>query len=245
MLTLTPALAPWIALAVFVVYVALVFVLWKRLGFRYDKVADSPDSVLRGIVIPIGAGAILLSVVTTVLGWWPAAIFEPGPTSTVWAWVVPALLAVAALIAVASIDFRSPRARIMLPLLAIGCLFVGFAEELLTRGILIVGLREGGVPEWAVILVSAVLFGLLHGINGFFGQSWKLTALQIVMAGLIGVAFYVTRMTAGTLLLCMALHALWDFGVIGAQATRGGVRPVAAIVQYLSLAAALVAVWFV
>ena len=244
MITLAPAIALWIAVGTFVAYVALVFVLWKSLGFRYDRITESPRMIVRGLVIPIGAGAILLTAVTSALGWWQAALFEPAPSSALWTWIVPALFAVAAVGTVLSIDWRSPKARV-LPLIAVGVLFVGFAEELVTRGILVVGLREGGVPEWAVIVVSAVLFGLLHGINGFFGQSWRLTALQVVIATLMGVAFFATRMTTGTLLVAMLLHALWDFGVFGSQLTRGGVKPVVAIVQYAALLAGLVAVWFV
>ena len=244
MITLAPAIALWIAVGTFVAYVALVFVLWKSLGFRYDRITESPRMIVRGLVIPIGAGAILLTAVTSALGWWQAALFEPAPSSALWTCIVPVLLAVAAVGTVLSIDWRSPKARV-LPLIAVGVLFVGFAEELVTRGILVVGLREGGVPEWAVIVVSAVLFGLLHGINGFFGQSWRITALQVVIATLMGVAFFATRMTTGTLLVAMLLHALWDFGVFGSQLTRGGVKPVVAIVQYGALLAGLVAVWFV
>jgi len=239
-----PSLAPVIAVGTFVAYVVLVFVLWKSVGFRYDRITESPRAIVRGLVLPIGAGAILLTAVTSALGWWQAVLFEPAPASALWTWIVPVLLAVAAVGTVLSIDWRSPTAR-LLPLIAVGVLFVGFAEELVTRGILVVGLREGGVPEWAVVVVSAVLFGLLHGINGFFGQSWRLTALQVVIATLMGVAFFSTRMTTGTLLTAMLLHALWDFGVFGSQLTRGGVKPVVAIVQYAALVAGLVAVWFV
>lgn len=239
-----PSLAPVIAVGTFVAYVVLVFVLWKSVGFRYDRITESPRAIVRGLVLPIGAGAILLTAVTSALGWWQAVLFEPAPVSALWTWIVPVLLAVAAVGTVLSIDWRSPKARV-LPLIAVGVLLVGFAEELVTRGILVVGLREGGVPEWAVVVVSAVLFGLLHGINGFFGQSWRLTALQVVIATLMGVAFFATRMTTGTLLTAMLLHALWDFGVFGSQLTRGGVKPVVAIVQYAALVAGLVAVWFV
>lgn len=239
-----PSLAPVIAVGTFVAYVVLVFVLWKSVGFRYDRITESPRAIVRGLVLPIGAGAIVLTAVTSALGWWQAVLFEPAPASALWTWIVPVLLAVAAVGTVLSIDWRSPKAR-LLPLIAVGVLFVGFAEELVTRGILVVGLREGGVPEWAVVVVSAVLFGLLHGINGFFGQSWRLTALQVVIATLMGVAFFATRMTTGTLLTAMLLHALWDFGVFGSQLTRGGVKPVVAIVQYAALVAGLVAVWFV
>lgn len=90
----------------------------------------------------------------------------------------------AALIGLTSINFRSPRAR-LLPLLGAGTLIVGFAEELLCRGLLIVGPRDGGWTEVAVFLVSTALFALLHGVNMFFGQSARTTVVQIAVAFLI------------------------------------------------------------
>ncbi len=163
---------------------------------------------------------------TTWLGWWSLALFEGSRSGPAWALVVPSMFAVAGLINVGSIDFRAPQAR-LLPLILVGTLIVGFAEELATRGVLVVGLRDGGVSEVWVWLVSSILFALLHAMNALFGQSVRTTLTQVVVAFVAGTAFYVTLMTTGTLLVAMALHALWDFGTLGLLATKGRQRPVA------------------
>lgn len=233
-----------VAVAVFVAYTALVAVLWRVLGVRYDHLADSRRDAMRGIVVPIGLGAVLLAVVVTALGWWGPAMTEPERHGPAWVLAVPVLLGVAALVGISSIDFRSPGAKV-LPVILLGVALVGFAEEMLTRGQLVVGLREAGVPEWGVVVGTCVLFGLLHAINALFGQSLSTTVVQIVFATLVGLVFYVTRMSTGLLVVCMVLHALWDFASLGNTATGTKPRLAAPLLLYATFALSLVAVFFV
>jgi uncharacterized protein len=184
-------------------------------------------------------------VATTWLGWWQPVLFEADRSGPAWATVVPVLFGVAALAGVAGIDWRSPRARRVLPILAVGVLLVGFAEELLARGLLVVGARDSGWGSWAVSRLSTGLFALLHGLNAFFGQSVRATVLQIGASFLGGSALYVTRLSAGTLILCMVLHAVWDFGTLGSVATDAKPRVVAVIAVLACYAAAVLAVPFV
>ncbi len=44
-----------------------------------------------------------------------------------------------------------------------------------------------------------VVFSLVHAMNGLFGPSWKQTAVQLLLTFVAGAAFYVTRMTTGSL----------------------------------------------
>ncbi len=228
-----PAVA---ALAVFVAYTVLVGVLWRLTGTRYDHLVDSRSTILRGIVLPIGLGGLLLAVMTTWFGWWESALL-PGASGPSWALVVPLLFAVVAVLNIASIDWRSAKAR-LLPLLLLGTALVGFAEELASRGQLAVGLRESGASEVTVWLVTSILFALLHGMNVLFGQSGRTTLLQIVAAFFAGTVLYITMMTTGSLIVAMVLHALWDFGTLGILATDRQQKPVAGI---LALATFLIA----
>ena len=233
-----------VAVAVFVAYLIVVGAMWRVTGTRYDALVDSREHVLRGIVLPIGLGAVLLAVATTWLGWWHSALFEDSRSGPAWALVVPILFAVVALVNIASVDYTAPQAK-YLPLLLVGTLLVGFSEEMATRGLLVVGLREGGSGEMAVWLITSVLFALLHGMNAFFGQSRQATAVQIVMAFLAGTALYITLMVTGTLLVGIVLHALWDFGSLGILATQSKQKPFAGVLSLITLLTALVAVWFV
>jgi hypothetical protein len=56
-----------------------------------------------------------------------------------------------------------------------------------------------------------LIFGLIHALNVFFGQPLGTTVQQIVFAFLAGSVFYLTRRLAGTLVVCMLLHAWVDF----------------------------------
>ena len=108
-----------VAVGVFLAYMLLVGVMWRVTGTRYDALVDSREHVVRGIIVSIGVGALLLAVATTWLGWWHLALFEDGGSGPAWALVVPVLMALAALINVGSIDFRAPQAR-LLPLILRG-----------------------------------------------------------------------------------------------------------------------------
>jgi uncharacterized protein len=229
-----------VAIGVFVAYTALVALLWRVNKVDYDALASSRDSVVRGIVVPIGLGGVLLAVATTALGWWHPALFQDGRTGPSWVLVVPVLFGLVGLLGTLNIDVRSPQARI-LPVLALGVLLVGFAEELSTRGLVVVGGREAGWSEFTVVLVSCALFGLLHGINVFFGQSPRTTVMQIVSAAVVGAALYSTRMSTGTLVVCMLLHALWDFGTLGQTATGRTQRPAVGLLALLTYVVGLVA----
>jgi hypothetical protein len=240
----TPDHPALVAVGIFAAYMVLVGVLWRVTGTRYDALVDSRAHVLRGIVVPIGLGAILLAVATTWLGWWDAALFEDSRSGPSWALIVPAIFATVAVINIATIDYRSAGAR-LLPLVLIGTLLVGFAEELATRGLLVVGLREEGMTELSVWLISSVLFALLHAMNALFGQSVQATLVQLVAAFLAGTALYVTLMTTGSLVVAMVLHALWDFGTLGILATGSRQKPFAGALALVMFAAALLSVGFV
>jgi membrane protease YdiL (CAAX protease family) len=235
-----PALA---AVAVFVAYMVLVGVLWRVTGTRYDHLVDSRSTILRGIILPIGLGAVLLAVATTWFGWWEPALV-PGATGPSWALIVPLMFGLVAILNIATIDWRSAKAR-LLPLLLVGTVLVGFAEELATRGQLVVGLRESGSSEVAVWLITSVLFALLHGMNVLFGQSGRATVTQILAAFFAGTALYVTLLTTGSLIVGMVLHALWDFGALGILATGREQRPVAGILGLATFLVAAAAVGFV
>ena len=113
-----------VAIGVFLAYMVLVGVIWQVTGTRYDALVDSRAHLLRGIALPIGLGALLLAVATTWLGWWHSALFEGSRSGPAWALVVPALFAAVAVINIATIDYRSPQAK-LLPLVLVGCLCVG------------------------------------------------------------------------------------------------------------------------
>jgi membrane protease YdiL (CAAX protease family) len=234
----------YVVIGIFLAYTALVAVLWKVNKVDYATIGDTVRNAQRGIVVPIGAGAVLLAVAVTVLGAWHDSLFEVERSSASCALFVPVLFGLVGLVNLSTIDFRG-QGREVLPWLALGTLLVGFSEEMVTRGVMVVGFREAGWSPVTVYLVATALFALLHGINVLFGQSMQQTLTQIVMAFAGGSALYVTRLTTGSLLVGMVLHALWDFSGLGIVATKQQQKPVAGALALASSVAGLVTVWFV
>ena len=128
-------------------------------------------------------------------------------------WIIPIVLALGVVANLASTKWGEiDQVGTYVMWLAIGCVGVGFNEEMITRGLLIVGAR-GTLHEGWVWFVRSLLFGLLHVPNAFFGQSVKDTVQQVFFAFGIGTAYYVTRRISGALVVTMVLHGAWDFSV--------------------------------
>jgi membrane protease YdiL (CAAX protease family) len=194
-------------------YMVVVFSVWAAVGMDYDEVGDTVENVREGVVLAVGLGAVYLVIVTTVLGWWKPAIHEPRKVGSRWMWSIPVLLFLGAIANLATTKWGEIDGVGEYALwLAIGVLLVGFSEELLTRGLAIVGGRGSMHEKW-VWVFSGAIFGLLHAPNAFFGQSVSGTVQQMAFAFAVGLMYYVTRRLAGTLILTMGLHAIWDFSV--------------------------------
>lgn len=98
----------------------------------------------------------------------------------------------------------------------IGTLLVGFGEEIAYRAIGITGLGQRLAIPYAV-MVSAVLFGLLHSINGLAGA--QNVPGQVLQTAVMGLSFgWVYVLSGRNLPLVAVLHGLYDFGV-----TAGGI----------------------
>ncbi|MCU0308517.1 MAG: CPBP family intramembrane metalloprotease [Thermoleophilia bacterium] len=240
---------PAVGIAVAVAYAVVFIVVQLALGADYDRIADTTENVVRGIIAPVAAGAVLLIIVTTWLGWWRPALSER-PSGPRWLWIVPALVLISAVVTLATGDPGSLSTELLVAL-AISTLLVGFGEELATRGVALVGLR-GRYGEVGVWFGTSLIFGLLHGLNLVTGQAIGPTLRQVGFAFLFGTVFYVMRRLSGTLILCMALHALWDFstfahggGEAGAattdspEAAGGLIGLLAVVIAFIGLRAML------
>lgn len=194
---------------------------WRsRPSDDYPSLGETVDSVVRALVVPEGIAALALAVVVTALGWWRIATVDTTRSPLRWTWIAPALILVVCLVRLPLVDWTALPWHYFL-LLGIGVLFVGVFEELMTRGVLLVGLRRR-LPEFGVWIVSCVLFGLLHLLNALAGAGIGPTLIQVVFAASFGSVLYVARRLSGGLLLPVLLHAFWDFGSIAVSATARG-----------------------
>ena len=91
-------------------------------------------------------------------------------------------------------------------------------EELAIRGVLF-RIIEEWLGTWPALVLAALIFGLLHGLNP--GAKWSSVAAIALEAGVLLAAAYVY---ARSLWLCVGLHCAWNFteaGVFGASVSGG------------------------
>ena len=91
----------------------------------------------------------------------------------------------------------------------IASLAIGFNEEVVTRGILLVGLRNDKLSEWKVYAITVAVFSLLHLINILGGGSF----LGIILQFTGGTIYYVARRVSNTLIVPILIHAFYDTAV--------------------------------
>lgn len=155
----------------------------------------------------------------SVLGWWRMVLFDKSKSGPRWIWILP--------IATATIILNNflgiPPGKLSTELLlwsSLGAVGVGFGEEMITRGSMIVGLRSR-FSEGRVWLICTLLFSALHVPNVLFGLPMYAMPIQVLLTFIMGSSFYAMRRMSGTLLLPMVLHGLWDSALFLNVATGG------------------------
>ncbi|MGR2751946.1 CPBP family intramembrane glutamic endopeptidase [Agromyces arachidis] len=208
---------PWIGFAVVLAYMLVGALVWILTGVDYPRISESAGTLLLWYVLPLAVGAVLLIVATSLLGWWRPALFEkrPGPR---WIMVGPVLMIAVAIGVLLGKDLSQVPLQ-MWVLATVGSILVGFCEELLTRGILLVALR-GRFRELLSWFLSTLMFGLMHLPNLFFGQTGAI--VQVFLAFASGTMLYLARRSSGTLIFAMAVHAIWDFAQFTGVRTEAG-----------------------
>ena len=203
-------------LAVAVLYAAIFIVAAKLSGVDYDKLSDSSSNVLGFVVIPVGLGIAGTLALTARWGWWHALFHEERTISWPrWRWAIPVLFGLSILVTLATAPWGDWNAGLVLLIFG-ATMMVGFGEEIVFRGYLLVGARARYSEVGAWFLTSA-LFGLFHGLNIILGQSVGLTVRQVVAAFLMGGGLYLVRRISGLLVVGMVIHGFWDFSAfIGA-----------------------------
>jgi len=93
---------------------------------------------------------------------------------------------------------------------------IAFSEEVVFRGILLRGARQGASIAQAMLL-SAVGFALAHLINGLAGQEVVNTLLQAAFAFLVGVSLAPIALRLGNLWPLIIWHWLWNIVVLSSQ----------------------------
>ena len=205
---------PSLARAVMIVLPAFVILplVGRFSGVEYDVIADTTANLLHGVV-PMVAISLVWGLLMAWRSGWLKPIFAQQPPSAFpkFFWLIPACWIGMCLIRVVASPWPSFDATYIM-VLAVAMIMVGFNEELLFRGIVAYGARGPGPwSEARTMLVSSLGFGLFHLPNVLVGQALGPTLIQVGYAFFMGIALFVSMRIARSILLPVALHALWDF----------------------------------
>ncbi|MBS9779710.1 MAG: CPBP family intramembrane metalloprotease [Moraxellaceae bacterium] len=103
---------------------------------------------------------------------------------------------------------------------ALTTFLVGFSEELMYRGMVFSAFLQDSKVK--AVLVSAVIFSLLHAVNVLAGVSFGGMWLQLFMTFIAGLFFAFVRLKIENIVPLIIYHWLWDFTLIGGQVLQDG-----------------------
>ena len=236
----------WRALLLVVAYYAL----YQLGSFAFLPLVTSTDDpaalIWFGTALPIALGGVLLVLFAWSVGWL-RELFGPQPIrGRGWMWIAVAVVLVFNVLRFATIDYGATGAGVVVAWVVAG-LFVGFAEEVLTRGFVVNLMRKGGYREIVVALVSALLFALLHSGNVLSGQSPLATGFQLVYTFAFGILMYLSLRVTGNLIWPILLHATTDPSIFlqSAYPADGALTAVAAQGNIAVVIAGIVLLFFI
>ena len=195
----------------------------------YNTIGDNTRNVLRGVV-PMVTASLLWGLVVSVRAGWSGLIWRRRArlAMPVVFWLIPVCWFLLVALRLAAAPWPAMNMTYIV-VLGAAMLLVGFNEELLFRGIVATVARGAGEgSEARVMLVSAIAFGLFHLPNVLAGQALGATLGQVAYAFVMGCALYTSMRLAGSILLPVVMHALWDFSVFASKGVTLGMGASAA-----------------
>lgn len=231
-----------------IAFLMAMLMLFKSYGIAiFDSLFNTGDPYfdkhLTKTLINCCVGLIALKMIT--MGGHQHALGLKGRNVLALHWLVFPLT-YAILINLAGMDPIATYAVHHLFILMVYCLSIGFVEEICMRGFvqneLMNFFGEGKIAVLKSIILSAVLFGILHLLNfnkGIYGE-----IAQVAYASFIGLAFGATLYLTKRIYPLMLIHALIDFfskfdeigvanPVVGQQTARGCIVLILLLSPYL------------
>jgi membrane protease YdiL (CAAX protease family) len=202
------------ALLIVFFYTIYIFLMMYFSGVPYTDFGKSSSNMLHGVLIPVAIGSLLLTIVAVWSGWWKDVWrdkYHIKGHNWMYIFVVLAVISIIGNFLKGNIGSLDT---MLIFTIFVATAFVGYSEELLTRGLLIRGARGSGLSEVKVFLIVMLVFGLFHGINFLLGQAAVTTLQQMFLAGLAGGVYYAIFRKTGFLVVTMVLHALFDFSLL-------------------------------
>ncbi|MGN8553381.1 UNVERIFIED_CONTAM: CPBP family glutamic-type intramembrane protease [Microbacterium sp. SLM126] len=235
----------WRALLLAAVYLGVYELIGFLLGFVDEGVRGEEGTasfVFFGIALPIILTSVLLVAFAASVGWLRELFARQTLPGRRWMWIALVVVLAINVAALLSIDYAEAGLPLVFTWLLAG-LFVGFVEELVTRGFVVNLMRKGGHGEIAVALASAGIFAGLHFTNLFTStQGLGVTLLQIVYTFFFGVCMYLILRVTRTLIAPMLVHASTDPAIFlhGSYPSDSPLGILPALSTYLVIATGLI-----
>ncbi len=192
-----------------------ILVIATALRFRIGQTPSDTGAVLLAL-LPVQVILLMLCLVAVhPSGWRSVGFGRFRPAGAIW--LLPSIAVMAlmlgALLPYLSRNTMPPRTVVLLftvPLL------IGVTEEIMFRGVLLRA-AMARLRLFKAMLLSAVLFALMHGIIGIGGQPTVITLQQMGFAFLVGIFLAPIAIASGTLWVVIIWHAVWDMLVYASQ----------------------------
>lgn len=208
--------------------------------------AGTASNVLLFYVVPIFFGGVILVVFGASVGWLKVLFARQPISGRWWMWIAVAVVLSFNILHLLSIDYSEVGIDYFLTWMLAG-LFIGFAEETLTRGYVVRIMRDAGHKEVAVALVSAGVFALLHSTNLLSGQPLLATLIQLVYTFFFGILMYLAMRVTRTLIAPILLHASTDPSIFmhAQYPAEGSLGTIAGLGNWAVMLVGLVLVFFI
>lgn len=197
-----------IGIIIYLVYLAIFYATWSINGVDYSSISKNEDTLRLWYALPTLIASLSTVIIISLLGWWRKVLFDAKKQPFSWTIILPIFMALIVLTNFSNTDTQNLTLGLIIWGL-LGGIGVGFGEEVITRGSLLVGLRSK-YSEGKVWLYSTILFSLLHAPNVIFGLDFNNMLIQLVLTFIMGTAFYAIRRICGNLIIPILLHGLWD-----------------------------------
>ncbi|MCM3779750.1 CPBP family intramembrane glutamic endopeptidase [Microbacterium hydrocarbonoxydans] len=247
----------WRAVLVAAAYIGLYLGASQLIGIlfagRFDPADQfgSASTVAITLLLPVVVGSLILLAFAVSVKWLPELFGRQPGRGRGWMWIAPVIVVLAAVLRIAGTDWSAYSIGVVLVTFAAG-LFIGLSEELLTRGLAVNLLRKGGYSERWVMVLSSLIFALLHSTNLLGGQALGTVLITMAFTFFFGVAMYLTLRVTGSLVWPILLHAITDpttflatGGIDTAAAAPNPLLSIAGISVYLYAILTIVALFLV
>ncbi|GAB3583193.1 hypothetical protein GCM10027406_27280 [Leifsonia lichenia] len=205
----------WKAVLVAAVYMALYLGVGWLIGRLWGSAITeggplgSAVNVLLFLVLPIGIGAVII-VAFLVLSGLVRRVFAAQPVrGRWWMWIAVAVVAYPIVLRLIGIDYGSFAPGVV-PLTLLAGVFIGVAEELVTRGAAVTLLRNAGHSELVVAVLSSTIFALMHTANAIGTGFTPAVLITIPYTFCFGMCMYLVMRATGSIVWAIVAHALTD-----------------------------------